>query len=272
MSIRDYKKYLDSKKRDFEKELLQGRASVINLAIYRYTIEKMEAQLKKDPSRVTGHDVFATSTRSGPDVWYFKLCTEALQRYYPEGDVYKKKHIEYWLFGKQCMLNVGLWKSTFEDRKKGIRYVQTAGVKLKKLIAAILKELVRWSYLRRGEDWYLTASPKDGLIRMLSERPDIVAVLRIAQTLSIDTTKSGIPIVRKPHEEFIELLVGFIPVVGNIVCAYEAYTGRDLFDYHLSNIERSILGGAMLLPVAGRLVRGGKSLYTAQRMKRLYGL
>lgn len=69
-----------------------------------------------------------------------------------------------------------------------------------------------------------------------------------------------------------EVIVGFIPIVGQIVGGYEAIYGEDLFGRELSGTERTIIGVTILLPFLGKLYKVGKGLLAAEEMVRLYGL
>jgi hypothetical protein len=55
----------------------------------------------------------------------------------------------------------------------------------------------------------------------------------------------------------LEMAVLSIPVIGEIVLAVEAITGRSLFGEKLSTTERVIAGVAALLPIAGGLIAKG---------------
>jgi hypothetical protein len=55
----------------------------------------------------------------------------------------------------------------------------------------------------------------------------------------------------------LEMAILTIPVVGEIVLAVEAITGRSMFGEKLSTTERVVAGVAALLPVAGGLVAKG---------------
>jgi hypothetical protein len=68
----------------------------------------------------------------------------------------------------------------------------------------------------------------------------------------------------------IEVVVGFIPIVGQVVGAYEVISGQDMFGNPLSNTERAILGASILLPAAGKIYKGGKALYTVDKFTKLY--
>jgi hypothetical protein len=55
------------------------------------------------------------------------------------------------------------------------------------------------------------------------------------------------------------------------VATYKAYAGRDLFGYRLTDLERGILAATVLLPLAGRVVKGGRAVYSEARLVALYG-
>ncbi|HEY0988449.1 MAG TPA: DUF4157 domain-containing protein [Kofleriaceae bacterium] len=55
----------------------------------------------------------------------------------------------------------------------------------------------------------------------------------------------------------LEMAITMIPVIGEIVLAVEAITGRSLFGEKLSTTDRVVAGVAALLPVAGGLVAKG---------------
>ena len=55
----------------------------------------------------------------------------------------------------------------------------------------------------------------------------------------------------------LEMAIVMIPVIGEIVLAVEAITGRSLFGEKLSTTERVVAGVAALLPVAGGIIAKG---------------
>jgi len=55
----------------------------------------------------------------------------------------------------------------------------------------------------------------------------------------------------------LEMAITMIPVIGEIVLAVEAITGRSMFGEKLSTTERVVAGVAALLPIAGGLVAKG---------------
>ncbi|MGN6401438.1 MAG: eCIS core domain-containing protein, partial [Flavisolibacter sp.] len=78
--------------------------------------------------------------------------------------------------------------------------------------------------------------------------------------------KYDVPIEIPAYETVIEVGIGFIPIVGEIVGAYEVIAGEDLFGRKLSPQERAILGILILLPAAAKLFKVGKGAITASRL------
>lgn len=70
----------------------------------------------------------------------------------------------------------------------------------------------------------------------------------------------------------IEVGIGFIPIVGQIVGAYEAYTGYDLFNNKLTGTERAILAGSILLPAAAKLYKVERAVVSSSEIARTYRL
>lgn len=69
-----------------------------------------------------------------------------------------------------------------------------------------------------------------------------------------------------------EVIIGFIPIVGQIVGGAEALSGEDLFGHRLSATDRTIIGVTLLLPALGKLYKGGRALMAADELVRAYGL
>lgn len=105
--------------------------------------------------------------------------------------------------------------------------------------------------------------------RWLGQRPELSKALWLTSAYpTVEKYKIDVP----TWQIATELLVGFIPVIGQIVGGYEAIKGEDLFGRELSGTERTIIGVTVLLPSLGKLYKGGKGLLAADEMVRLYGL
>ena len=133
----------------------------------------------------------------------------------------------------------------------------------------IATQLVQWAEAQPVTRQFLAMPPEVGYVVFLSQSKDTVALLRMAQLLPLDVEHTAVDI--PTAVEVAEFLISLIPYVGNAVAAYEAYTGENLFGYHLTDVERAILGASLLLPVLGRFAKAGRAMYTEARLVKLYG-
>ncbi len=274
MGLRDYRLQLRAYQRDLAKDLRRGRAAPPLIAIKRLAIALMEEDLAKRPQRVVANDLIAKRPGSGPAEWARRWAELAARKVEPWhfDPAYDRKFAEYIDYGRKTLERYDRWRQDIIDRATGYHYVQRASPELKQLVAEILTLLRRWAELHRADEGYLRWSPAEGLQRMLEQRKDLVMALRYAHAFGYDTVKYALPVAQRPwHVEVASLAIGFVPIVGNVIAAYEAYSGRDIFGYALDPVERSILGATVLLPMVGRLTKGARSLYTTQRMVKLYG-
>jgi regulator of replication initiation timing len=69
-----------------------------------------------------------------------------------------------------------------------------------------------------------------------------------------------------------EIVIGFIPFLGNAVALAEIAGGRDLFGHPLSTTDRTILAVGVLLPWAAKGAKLGKGAYTASKIAQEYSL
>ena len=246
----------------------------------------MEEQLRARPSAVLEYDRRGPDRRtghSGAARWRYDVHLRAHNELFPHlasdeaSAAYVRKVREYQEFGLRLMRLPDLRYRSVVDPRRGRSYLYRENPAVRRIMRLIATELVSWyehypadrPFYRYG--WFLRFGVEAGFGIFLQERPDLVMLLRIAQTLPLDAEISDIPVDRPASVEAVELVIGLIPVVGNLVAAYEAYAGVDLFGYRLTPLERGILGASVLLPLAGRIAKGGRLLYTEARLVSLYG-
>ena len=153
------------------------------------------------------------------------------------------------------------------DKQRGRQYlILGADPLVRKIMEVISAELRAWFLAQPNTRDLIDNPARIGLVTMFAERPDLATLLRVAVTLPLDVEVSGVRVDRPAMAQAVELAIGLIPVVGSAAAAYEAWSGVDLFGYHLTDVERGILGASVLLPVAGRLVKEGRALYTEARL------
>jgi hypothetical protein len=159
----------------------------------------------------------------------------------------------------------------FNDRKNGVVYVQQDNPVVASVVTEVIHALARYVAQHAADEDFFSVSATAGMLRLLSERPELVADLRLAQELPRDGSSWEVAVDRPATVGVVEAAIGVIPVVGTVVALYEAYSGRDLFEYRLTPLERGALAAFSLVPTVARFVKGGRVLYTAARLEALYG-
>lgn len=272
---KDYKKAVDLAYESLLDHMADQTSSAVLVAILRDAWITMKAQLDKNSFYPT--ELEAKKKGTAAIAWgkyWYEYFDKKYQPYYYDTDAYSKKHEDYLDFILKQMDRLKNYKRYLIDRTNNVFYVQKFNDLAQEVGNLVLQELMPWSTAHRADPGYLKMSPEDGLTEMLIERQDLVVALREAQNLGMDTTKYNIPVYKKDrpwYVDVVEIGVSFIPIVGSVVAAYEASTGRDLFGYSLDPLERGIIGATVLLPFAGRFAKQGKALYTASRMEKMYG-
>jgi putative toxin of predicted polymorphic toxin system len=256
--------------------LRSGTAGASMIAVSRRACQIMAEQLKA-PNSVLAYDKRPANKLGlrGADLWRLACATQAdaelNPQYLPPAE-YARKFAEYVDLGKQLVADQRVRQHAVVDKQNGVSYlIHGERPIVGQTMALVASELLAWFKRQPNSRAVMTMSAQAGLATLLSERPDLVVQVRMAQEAPLDSEVRAVPIDRPAVVEIMELAIGLIPYVGNAVAAYEAYAGRDLFGYKLTDVERGILAATVLLPIAGRLVKGGRILYTEARLVSLYG-
>lgn len=285
-NLQPYQRALSEAEADLKVKLANGRASAGEVAIARRTWEIMAAQLRSSPDSVLIYERLPADPRTGEagaQRWLSEMRSRAENELFPArmspaaAEAYFQKRVEYLELAQRFIQSPNMMYQSLHLRRTGLFYLYRENPLVLRITRVIATELVRWfdeypvdrEFFRRG--WYLRWSAEEGMLLFLKERPDILVLLRIAQTLPYDTEVFEVPVERPDNVEAMELMIGLIPVVGTLVSLYEAWAGFDLFEYKLTGTERLILAASCLLPLAGRLVKGGRALYTESRLVAMYG-
>jgi hypothetical protein len=274
LNLAPYRAQIATAQRRLREYLARGRATSDDIAVARRTLEIMKAQLNENPTYVAGFDNLAPlKSGGGPQLWEQHCAERAEKELIPERadhEAYAKKYAEYIEFGERLIQSVDFQAKSTVDKYSGKSYLFIPNGLTQKAMQVVAAELVRW-FQHQADPKFIRKSAQEGYVWMLSEHPDLVAMLRIAQELRYDVEVSEVPIERPVEVTVVETAISLVPLVGSIVAAYEAYTGKDLFGYTLTGVERGILAASVLLPIAGRLVKGGRAVYAEARMVALYG-
>ncbi|QKW48686.1 hypothetical protein [Streptomyces buecherae] len=258
--------------------LLRPRTPPDQVAVARRTVDIMHEDMASGPALAQayagGGRGHATGP-SGPERWYATVLQRAGREVSPPTDdaLLARKHVEYLTFAGRLRTQVAVQQSYTKDPRNGVDYLITPNERTAKLyMTAIADELMTWFRVQPYDTAFLRLSAEAGYYEVfLPQRPDVVALLRVAQRLPPDVDRGEIPIERPLESELFETAVGSLPLIGSMLAAYEAYEGRDLFGYRLGDIERAVLLATLLLPFAGRVIKAGRLMYTESRLARLYG-
>ena len=125
--------------------------------------------------------------------------------------------------------------------------------------------------LRNDPEAFNKTSVKDDFVLYLSKNPEQLKALHLTMSRpEVERQEQRIDV--PAWQTATEITVGFIPFVGTGVAIGEVVGGRDLFGHPLTTTERVIIGVAILLPGIAKVVKGGKSAFTASRVVKDYGL
>jgi len=136
-----------------------------------------------------------------------------------------------------------------------------------KIASAFLHDVIQ----RVTEPGFTSSSAKEDFAAWLRHNPERYQELLLAQAYP-DVEKYQIPIDIPAWQTAVEVGIGFIPIVGQVVGTYEVIAGEDLFGHPLSTTDRAILGAAILLPAAGKIFKVGRAAVTASAIARDYSL
>ncbi|MBF6485660.1 pre-toxin TG domain-containing protein [Nocardia otitidiscaviarum] len=276
--LAQYKAALARRERQFEQSLLSGKANPTVLALRRKTVEILRHELTYAPKSVLVWEQASPTGRfgfSGPQRWVQSASRKADKALFPSYATprqHARKRGEYLDYAREMLRWGQVEPEVFEDDQRGVRYlILGADPLVADIMRALADELLDWFDRQPNDKRLARWPPRLGFAQMLHERPDLGMLLRLSQSLPLDVEVSSIPVDRPAFVEVVELGIGLIPVVGNIVAVYEAWAGEDLFGYKLTDVERGILAASALLPTAGRLVKGGRALYRESRLVAMYG-
>jgi hypothetical protein len=277
-NLAPFKAILTKTEAKLRAQLASGKGSVDSIAYLRRQTEIMAHELKTAPKSVLAWEKMGEDPKYGfspAQRWAQASYKKAFQEITPQYGSQQqqvKKFEEYLDFSQRMLLWGRRQPEVIQDKKNGVQYlILGADPLVPKIMAVLASELMKWYRAQPNTKRLMSWPAKLGLAQMLQERPDLAMLLRISQTIPALVEKSNIPVDRPAAVVMIETAIAIIPVVGNAVAAYEAWSGRDLFGYKLSDLERGVLAASVLLPIAGRVVKSGRALYSEARLVRLYG-
>ncbi|KAL8788556.1 MAG: hypothetical protein Q9213_001629 [Squamulea squamosa] len=112
---------------------------------------------------------------------------------------------------------------------------------------------------------------RSDFIDFLVRQPEEKIILRASQLKDFDERLLKAPTDPNLAQMIIEMVIGFIPIIGNLVALHEIVQGEDLFGNSIEPEERVIMAAFLLLPMIGRVAKFGKPVYSEARLASLLG-
>ncbi len=279
MSIQDFEKALKGTTATFKKDLMSGSFDIKHWAISRSAITTMESEIQSSPGSVLVFENLKEPKHGfiGPSHWKFRKLQDANTLLFPHladdatNALYVSKHFQHIQFTTSQLLSISSNTSVQIDRQNGTSFLIRDNPNAVAILRFIVSEFPNWFGEHAMDTTLLNLSSKAAFAQFLEERPDLVALFRLSQSLPPDVEIDSIPVDRPAMVQALSIAIAFIPIVGNMVALYEAYAGRDIFGFRLTDLERGILAASVLLPIAGRLAKFGRAVYTEARLVKLYG-
>lgn len=113
---------------------------------------------------------------------------------------------------------------------------------------------------------FILKDPKDGMVQFLAQRREMLMLLK-----TLHAEKHQEP-ERQLAVQALETQLGLAPTVRRMASLYSAWDAKHILTFKdLTEVERAVLAVAVLIPVAGRLLKAGRLVYTATRLVQVYG-
>lgn len=259
----------------FRNALCSGTATATQIAMARRTWELMNDDwtTKKDTvMKIYGQP--AALRLDGPERWEAG-ATEAARR---EVQYEAIEPLRYFRQGQECdayrrsmVTQYSKFFDVVRNEFSGMEFLLEANALTPELMAGLMAAYLDWFTVRTVTPANLEESPQAVFWDFLHAQSGYRDLFYLVQSLQPHSTPVQGEVVVPVEIEVLEGLISLFPLIGNVVAGYEVATGHNLFGYQLSPLQRTIMAATVLLPIAGRLFRGGRALYSESRMVALYG-
>jgi len=158
-----------------------------------------------------------------------------------------------------------------EDHTTGVGYLIMASEQEGKIRTQIGRLFLHDFVAAMLEPGFTSSTVKEDFSYWLSKHPQLHAQFTLAQEHPY-VEHYTVEIYRPAWQNAIEMAVAFIPIVGQIVGAYEVIFNEDMFGNNLNMgpVERSVLGALILLPMAKKVFSVTKGAVTTYEIAKAY--
>jgi hypothetical protein len=264
--------------------LADGSSSVEDVAFARSVYDLMDTQLLRWPDAVLSNFDGQVDKETGyRNEKYWRVVMERVteREIWPLRDeevrkAHAKKRDEYERFAYELIQRPSDGPTRIEDNVAGIVYlVRPNRQLLGKLVMVLATELMKWFRQHEITKEFLAQPAKRGFFEFLETRTDMKAMVRLVDEQPLDVTAYEDPTIitkKTPTtaQMLIELGISLIPVVGEIVAAWELYSEHDLFGNPLDSVDRGIMAACLMLPMLGMVMKEGRVVYRETRLVLLH--
>lgn len=155
--------------------------------------------------------------------------------------------------------------------KRGIGYLVMPSETEKAIRSALGGAYLDDIFSRMTQPGFRDVDIRKDFLEWLDDRPQMAEALSASMTYPY-TERYEFEVDLPAWQTAIEIGIGFVPIVGQIVGAAEAISGTSLFGRPLGPVEQGITAAAILLPAAAKLTRTGVGLVHASTIAREYNL
>jgi hypothetical protein len=283
--LRPYRAELQAASVRLNAALADGKVPLDTVAFARGVRDLMDEQLLRWPDAVLrefdGKADRQTGYRSA-QYWRVVIERNIERQVWPLRDeelrtAHNRKRREYEAVAQHLLALPYGGPTRVEDSVDGVVYlVRPNRALMQQLMPIVAHELMRWFRQHEITKEFLARPADRGFFEFLQTRTDVRAMLRIVDEQPLDVTAYEDPsiITRKTQttsQMLVELAISLIPVVGDIVAAWEVYNGHDLFGTPLDSLDRGILGACVMLPMLGMVLKDGRVAYREARLVLLHG-
>ena len=181
--------------------------------------------------------------------------------------VYDSRRKSYEIYMGKITKNLGLFYDAYQ--KLAGKVVVTSfkrDDKTSEYLTTLRTEILAWydGYLMTAG--FILKDPEDGMIQFLTQRREMLMLLK-----TIHAEKHKGPD-REVAVEALEMQLALAPILRRMTYLYSAWDGKQILTFKdLTDLERAVLATAVLVPVAGRLLKAGRLMYTTTRLVQVYG-
>ncbi|KAI9666779.1 MAG: hypothetical protein M1831_001555 [Alyxoria varia] len=225
MPIENYKKELQVQQRRYKSALVTPKQTGFDIALEFRAWQIMSEQFK-NPGSLLIYDTLGPETKlglRGAHRWQLEAHNLAgaemdpARVNDPTGKKWTDKQAEYLEFSRKLATDRGAQQSYIEDKAHGLGYFIRENAAFPKMWALIGDELVAWANNQPATKTFLSMRVEIGYATFLSERKDVIALLRVAKKLPLDVEHMAINM--PTVTDVAEFIIGLLPFVGNMVAA-----------------------------------------------------